>query len=76
MFVIRLFSWLIRKQFFEYMLEDSICEGGIDVSEGDADHLISLFMFRNLIDETVGEALCKTGQLLVIQSEQKGEENI
>ena len=71
-----LFSRLIGKQFFNNMLEDCVCEVGIDVGEGNADHFICLFVLRNLIDEAIGESLRKTGELFLIESEQEGEEDV
>ena len=71
-----LFSWLIGKQFFKNMLEDSVCEGGVDVGEGNADHFVCLFMLRDLVDEAIGESLSKTGELFLVESQQEGEEDV
>jgi len=74
--VVWLFSRLIGKQFFNDMLEDCVCEGGIDVGEGNADHFICLFMLRDLVDEAIGESLRKTAELFLIESQQEGEEDV
>lgn len=58
------------------MLEDCVCEGGVDISESNADHFVCLLVLWNLVDEAVGEALCKRGELLLVEPEQEGEEDV
>lgn len=63
----RWLSRLIRKQFLEDMLEDCICEARVDISKANADHFVCFLVLWDLIDQSVGEALCERGKLFLIK---------
>jgi hypothetical protein len=58
------------------VLEDCVCEGGVDVGEGDANHLVGFLVFGDLVDEAIGESLGECGKLFLVEPQQEGEEDV
>lgn len=66
----------VSQQLLYDVLEHCSCKRRVNIGQSDTDHLVCLFVFWDLIDEAVGEALCECAHLFLIETQQEGEEDI